>query len=64
MKITLDARETHKLENALEVLQEYSRIFSEMVKGKQGTFFDTAATAAGLLETIIHENGTPTQTEK
>lgn len=63
MQIILNQREIDKLEGAAEILNKYSRIFSEMVKGETGQHFDNAATAAGMIESLLEETRKATKTE-
>jgi len=63
MQIILNQREIDKLESTIEILNKYSRIFSEMVKGESGTFHDTAASAAGMLESLLKETRQATKAE-
>lgn len=51
--ITFNAREINTLKNTIEILEEYSTIYSASVRNKTGAFPDAAATAAGLIKTLI-----------
>ena len=56
MKIKLSPREINHLDAAAVILEEYSRIYSEMVKDKTGMFFDDAGSAAGMIRKLIENN--------
>jgi hypothetical protein len=56
MNITINEREKNKLQDAVEILERYSAMYSALVKGKSGMFYDDAASAAGMLKTIIKES--------
>ena len=55
MTIALNQREIDHLERAVEILEEYSRAYSGMVKGKTGTFHNTAGTAVNMINAILSE---------
>lgn len=53
--ITLSEREKNHLRDTIDILNEYSRIYSASVKGKTGMFHDTAASAVNMIESILKE---------
>ena len=53
INIKLDHSEKRKLENARKILLEYSRLYGEMAKNKEGMFFDEAGTAAAAILKIL-----------
>ena len=55
MTITMNQREKDTLQKANEILNKYSIMFSAMVKGESGTFFDNAGSAAGMIESLLKE---------
>ena len=58
MTIKLEDKEVKKLETALDVLEEYSRIYSAIVRNKEGMFFNEAGTAANSIRKIIEQSKT------
>ena len=54
--ITFNQKEKDTIERTIEILNEYSRVYSASVYGKKGIFHDTAASAAGMLESLINKD--------
>lgn len=56
MKISLEQREKDKLQAVIDILEGYSRLYNELIKGKQGSFFDKAGTAANAIKDILNDS--------
>ena len=54
-QITLDAREVDTINRTIEILEEYSRIFSAAAKNKRGFYHDHAGSAANMLKAVLQE---------
>lgn len=53
--IELEPRERDTIQRTIDILSEYSRIYSESVRGHAGTHHNRAASAINLLSAIIDE---------
>lgn len=51
--IYLDEKEKNTIQETVEILERYSMIYSASVRGQTGTYHDKAATAAGILKTLL-----------
>ena len=60
-QITLDAQEVDTINRTIEILEEYSRIFSAAVKNKRGFYHDHAASAVNMLKSVLKEQENETE---
>lgn len=58
-QILLTQREKDTINNTIDILKEYSRIYSASVFNKPGMYTDTAGSAANLLESLLKTQPTP-----
>lgn len=58
MTIQLNQKEKDKITQVIEILSDYSAMYSALVKGKAGNFHDTAGSAVNLLQSILKEQET------
>lgn len=54
--ISLNKRELDKINAVIDILKEYSNIYSAVIKDHTGTYHDTAGSAINLLNEIIENN--------
>lgn len=58
-QILLTQREKDTINNTIDILKEYSRIYSASVLNNTGMYIDTAGSAANLLESLLQAQPTP-----